>query len=176
MPQIKMFRLPDAFTFAAVAGSPLTVSVIGFVPPVYAVPATDGAAVESNAIQRPSGLADGFRSSALPLVIWKIVRVVVLMEKRWKFDSPLSFAEKTMSLEPIQHARPTDVNVFPRNVRPADSEIRFVAPGGVVDNVPDAGMLDAYKFQTLLGSSTDSPSVDFEKTIRLPTGFTTGNW
>ena len=176
MPQMNIFRLPELFVFAAVAGSPFTVSVTGFVPPVYPVPAADGAALESNAIHRPSGLADGFRSSALPVVIWKIVNVVVLIEKRWKFESPVSFAEKTMSLEPIQQARPTEAKDFPRNVRPAESEIRFVAPGGVVDNVPDEGILDAYRFQTLFGSSTDRPSVDLEKTIRLPAGFTTGNW
>ena len=99
--------------------------------------------MESNAIHRPSGLAVGFRSSALPVVIWKIVSVVVLIENKWKFASPVNFAEKTMSLEPIQQARPTDTKDFPRKVRPADSEIRFVAPGGVVDNVPDDGILDA---------------------------------
>ena len=107
------------------------------------MPATEEAAFESNAIHRPSGLADGFRSSALPLVIWKIVSVVVLIENKWKFASPDSLPENTTSLEPIQHARPTDVNVLPRKARPAESEIRFVAPGGAVDNVPDAGMLEA---------------------------------
>ena len=80
--KMKRLRGPDAVTLAAVAGSPLTVSVTGFEPPGYPVPATDGAAFESNAIQRPSGLADGLRSSAFPVVIWKIVSVVVLMENR----------------------------------------------------------------------------------------------
>ena len=107
------------------------------------MPATEGIAFESNAIHRPSGLADGFLSSAFPLVIWKIVSVVVLIENKWKFASPDSLPENTMSFDPIQHARPTDAKVLPRNDRPADSEIRFVAPGGAVDSVPDAGMLEA---------------------------------
>jgi hypothetical protein len=143
MPLTKIFLFPEAFVLAAVAGSPFTVSVIGLDPPVYAVPAADGDALESNAIERPSGLADGLRSSAFPAVIWKIVSVVVLIENRWKFASPDSFAENTMSFEPIQHARPTDTKDLPRKVRPAESDIRFVAPGGVVDNVPEAGRFDA---------------------------------